>query len=438
MGSDTVRCSMRPAIIHLISTIFFTYIFLGVIGMLLIFILSAFFNSIFSIPEAQNLKAITIIIILSIRTLFLGLPLSLFKGVLFGKQKIYMINLVGIASLIFYFFAARWVLVNDYGIIMLAWANLSQFLLESLLCMAFCFILISNLKIAWKLTDFSFIKEIISFTTMQFVANVSSLLVLKTDPLIIQLFLSLTFVSIYSIPMKIITYLYMLIKQFTNVLAPTIAHLSAKKDNVGIKSLFLTSSKLALSLASIILIVGVIFAKDFITLWVGIEFEAGSSVFIILLFAMWINVTQFVSSQVLAMSGHHRVLTKIFLIATILNIVGSCTLIYPLGINGVAISTLIAALFSAYLSYNQVKNIYHVLWQDWLQKVVYPALVPAMCQGLVTLMIKNYYQPNQIIDIFFLSIPGICFYLVLFWSLYLSYFEKSEFKSKVLGYVRHS
>lgn len=420
---------------QLLSTILFVYCSLAAIGMVALGALAFVFNDLFAIPASQGGKALALLGVLSIRCLVLGLPASLFRGILYGDKKIPLINAISTVCSLLYGLTAFMAMAMGYGVISLAVLTTATFFLEAVGYVYFSYRTVPELRLSWSLVDLSKLRELASFCMMQFVANVSSMLILRTDPIIIKLFSSIFFVSIYAIPLRVVTYIYMFINQFTDVLSPFIARLHATDEHVEIRALFLQCTKYALALSTLFLVLGSVFADNLILLWLGAEFTLSIVPLIILLGAMWINSTHIVAAQVLAMSGHHRLLTVYFLITALLHIILSIILIYPLGINGVAIATLISALFGFFAYNKRVCDLFHSGYWEYFTAAILPIIIPGVALAAVEMALKVTFPPTNLLYLIMVSVPGTLLFALLFWAVSLNQEERTLFKNFFISMI---
>ncbi len=419
----------------IVSTIFFVYLGLAAVALIGISILSLGFTQWFSIPEASQSKARAILWLLAIRTLGIGLPLALFRGVLYGMRRIPLINAIAIVAQVFYATTVWVVLSRGGGVIALATASLAQFALENVLYFVFAFKVTEGLKISWKLKDFGFTKEIVSFSLMMFVATTASMLVMKADPIIIQWALSLTFVSIYAIPLRIAGLCSTLLKNFTNVLSPVITELHVTGHTEKLRSLVLKCVRVALCIGTLIVLTGSLFAHDFLLAWVGEEFVAGAPVLILLLVGMWFGIPQLVYAKTMGISGFHGLVTKVFLAAMVTNIILSIALVGPFGMFGVASATLISAVVMQALFSVATFRYLKISIYEYLDFCLGPLLIPSALHVSVTLLAKSLLPSTHVLMMAVVSLPGVLCYLGYYFSFYVSPRDK-KFLYGYLGRAR--
>jgi len=186
----------------ILSTVLFIYIILALAGMAILVLFSFFYGRLFSIPSELVPVAVTILLILGVRSLLIQIPMSLFKGVLFGEQKIYLINVIQILSTVVYAASAYLALEQDLGVVGLASVNCLAFFAENLLYLFFALRKTQKLSLSLKKVKKQYVREALSFSIYSFITTVAGLVLFQTDTLIVQLALNLELVGIYAVPRR--------------------------------------------------------------------------------------------------------------------------------------------------------------------------------------------------------------------------------------------
>lgn len=400
---------------RLISTLAVVYIAIGLIAATGIGILSVFFDSLFSIPEPQRIKTQYLLWIVSARAVILYLPFSLFAGLLFGEQRIVELNGVKCFSSLLYGVLAWLLLDSGYGVLALAGLNLLDMLVEHSLYVLMSFRYIPHLRLSWSRVDWKIFREVSSFSAYQFVINLSVLVLTRTDPVIIKLFLPLSAVASYSVSMKIAETIRLLIKQFINVFTPIIGELHGARNQDSIRSLFLYGTQYALAMAMALAIPTWIFGRELIVFWVGPDLAQTYPVLCILTFISVILIPHLMASNVLAMTDHYR-FTAVAAIASIaINIGFTLILVVPLGLVGVALGTLIAtsSIDVALILHKTFREL-QLPFSRFYRAAIQPVLLPGIGQGLFLLAIQRWYPPANIGWLVLVNIPGLLLYVLVY------------------------
>ncbi|MCB9799662.1 MAG: polysaccharide biosynthesis C-terminal domain-containing protein [Candidatus Omnitrophica bacterium] len=416
----------------MVSTLWAVYLVLALVAGFGILGLSAIFNPVFSIPAEQQHKAIMLLWILAARSVLLSIPLGLFRGILFGEQKIYLIRLISAFSVALYGIVTWLALKRHADIITVAWINLAAMILEHLCYVVFCFSFVKKLKVSLRLADFKLFKEAASFSFSQFMVDIASIIRLRTDPMIIKFFMPLPAVALYAVALKMVENAFLFIKQFANILTPLIAELKGMGDDKRIRWILIICSKYTLAPMMIITMGSITFGREFLNLWVGPDFGQSYVLLIILMCSLAISMAREVSSSILAMTGFHHESAKISGVAALTNIVISIALIKPLGLVGVALGTLMSTIFVDFIFLvGKACKVYQVKFGEFLYRGVVLALIPGFFQLGVSEYVKRTYAPMSISMIVVESCVGTVAYLIVFWLYAVSKSEKEMIMSKI-------
>ena len=416
---------------QLISTLAVVYVIIGIIAVIGIGIISCFFESLFSIPESQRMKSDYLLWIVAVRAVILFLPLSMFSGLLFGEQRILELNLVKCFSALFYGVLAWLILDAGYGILALAWLNLADMLIEHTLYIFLSFYYIPRLRLSWSRVDWKIFREVSSFSAYQFVINISVLVLTRTDPVIIKLFLPLSAVAAYSVALKISEAIRLLVKQFINVFTPVIGEMHGAGNKDSIRSIFLYGTKFALAMAMVLAVPVWIFGKQLIHFWVGPELVYAYPILCILTFISVSLIPHLMASNVLAMTDHFRFTAMAAVVSILINIGLTLALVVPFGLLGVALGTLVATM-----SIDVILILYKTLlelqlsFSRFCRIVIQPVILPALGQTVLLLTIQHWFPPVSLLKLVLENIPGLLVFVLLYGFLSLESWERDLFFRK--------
>ncbi len=401
---------------RILSTIAVVYALVSLVATLAIILLSLWFDGLFRIPAREHGTAMALLWILGVRTVTLGLPLAMFRGILFGEQRISLINGLQAVAVLAYALLGWWVLAHGYGVVGLAWVNLLCLFVDHGWFVWSAFRLTPQLRITPRLADRRLLKEITGFSASQLIINVAGLILLRTDPIIVQLTLGLQSVALYAIALRLSETMFLLSKQMVNVLSPYVAELKGQGDEARIREVLLRASRFALAIPLLLAVVIWCLGDLLLTAWVGPAFRAAASVLAVLSAAMTLAMLQEVASIVLSMTGRHRITAKAAALGAVVNVISSVALALWLGLIGVALGTLVTAVcVNVGVTIRLACRCYAVRLRDYLRLVVLPPVTPALCQAAVTLMIRRYLHPSSMGEVLLAAIPGVLTYAAAFY-----------------------
>ena len=421
---------------RLLSSLAVMYVLLAGLGMIAVCVLSLFFTRLFSIPGEQQHRALALLWILGVRMVGLGLPLAMFRGVLLGEQRIVLLNAVQAASAVVYGFLAWMALARGYGIVALAWVNLAAALVEHLAYIVLACRFVKGLRISLRLADWTLFKEAASFSAFAFMASVATLVLLRTDPIIVKIFLSLSAVAVYAVGLRIAEQAYLLMKQFTYALGPFIAELKGVGDVEKIRFVLVNCAKFALAPGVLLTVAACSFSREAVVFWIGPQFAGAGPVLAILMIAMALSLPTVVASEVFTMTGNPKVTARASVIGVVLNLGASIALARPLGLAGVALGSLIATVVVGVAMIFAGCRTYQVRYRAYLRRVFVSTLCPGALQLIVTWAVKWWLPPTGLMAIALEALPGAALYLALFWWLFVEPSEKRLLADRLLKWRR--
>lgn len=151
-------------------------------------------------------------------------------------------------------------------------------------------------------------------------------------------------VGVYAATVRVaglITYLFF---ASNLVIGPTIAKLWERRDMPGLQQLIRRSSRLVTLLTFPLALALALFPRYILSLF-GEDFDDGAHALIILSAGWFVNVALGPVTYLLSMTGHERLIARIVLTSTLLNIALNALLIPIWGIEGAAVATGVSFLF---------------------------------------------------------------------------------------------
>jgi len=417
----------------MLSTVLFVYVMLALGGMLILGAFSFFYGRLFSIPEPYIPIAVTLLIILGVRSLLIQIPMSLFKGVLFGEQRIYLINIIQILSSLVYAASAFLALRNNLGVTGLATVNCLTFFAENLLYLFFAYRKTEGLSLSIKKVKKSFLKEAVSFSMYSFITTIAGLVLFQTDTMIVQLTLNLQLVGIYAVALKINEYAFLLSKQLVNVLTPLISELKENKEDETIKYLLLDIAKYVTATGALITLTIYVFSKELLLFWVGPDFLQANVPLLLLMTSFLLTIPELIASNVLMMTGEHAFTAKVSISSIIIDLGASLILVQFIGLAGIAMGTLISTVANnVAVTLHKASKLYAFPYHHYLTKVYLPVLLPGIVLVGSGFLLKTYFPVQGLWDMMIKAIPGVLVYLVLFWFFSIDQNMKQKVRDKIV------
>jgi len=368
------------------STLLAVHVALAALAMLIVALVAAAVPAIIDLPASQISEARFVLWVLAIRSLGLGLPLGVFRQLLVAEHRADLVNLVQIPTTILQAVLTWLAIERGFGLPGLALASLAAMVVEHAAYVVLARRMVPDVHPSLRDLDLPLARRALVFSANGFVVNISALVLLRTDPLIVQFMLPLASVATYGLAMKIAEQGLMVVKQFVNLLSPLVALESGRGRADQVRRIFIRGTRFAMAPAVLLAVLGVDFGSQALELWVGPAFAAGGPVLAVLLVAMALLVPQLVASNVLTMSGRPAATAQGAFASMLVNVAASVILVPVLGLVGVAVGTLIAVV-TVDLGVTVTRACAHAGLR--LRVFVAQAVLPAALAGAAQLLVNR-------------------------------------------------
>ena len=417
---------------RVVNTILVVYVGLALFATLVLAGMALVFNRLFAIPPQFAHISHPVLWILALRMVILAMPLSLFRHIMYGRQQISLINFAQIISSVLYAIVTWYALVHGAGLLVVAWISLGSMLVEYAMY-AGVVLASRSIRFAPEFFDKSFLREATGMSMYMFLANIAGLVLMRSDPIIIKMFLPLTAVTVYAVAQRIGENIFMIVKQFVNVLSPLVAQLHGSGNETNIRFILINASRFALTPATIILVAVLIFGDQAVVLWLGPSMSASGPLLKILCTAMWLLTPQLTASMILTMTGEHRVTGLASLASMSVNLLVSIILIPLVGLQGSALGTLTAVVLIdvCYLIPYACRR-HQVKMTTYLRRVVPAVVVPGLLDFGISLCMLHWLPATSFGRIALDTLPGTLVYVLVYWHYFVEPTEKDLFRQKLL------
>jgi len=296
-----------------------------------------------------------------------------------------------------------------------------------------------DLHFGWRGASRKLVRSVVSYSVAIFGINLGGRLQSKTDAIVIGATLPVSFITPYAIALGLSDVARLLTDQFMKVLLPLASELHAERDLTRLRSLYTASTRLTLVIFLPIALVLVILARPILTVWVGPAYAPYSDLVLILTLASLIDTSQWPAGAILQGIARHRALAILSVISGLGNLALSIALVYPLGLRGVALGTLIAiTLDAACFVIPYTLRVLSVSPFTLLRTIVLPALLPALPMAAVLYGCTLVFQLNSLIALVVAAAAAGLVYLAAYLALGATATEKqiySHFLSSTLGFA---
>ncbi len=383
-----------------LSAIFFLYLLLASASGLGLFLVATIFPSWVAQSSQSGEYVLTLFWLLALRTVILQIPLGLFRGALFGEQKIVLVNVISLLQNLAYGLMAWQVLANGYGLVAVAVASLIAMVGEHVLYVVACYWVLPNFRLSLERRPLEELKELFSFSRHQFLSDVASMVLLQVDLILVRALFGLHEVALYALALRLSTHGYYLVKQFVNVLAPYVADAVGAGREDELSQVVFRGTRTALLSAIPIWLSVCFLGGPLLYCWTGPDTVSAYPLLFILTTSMLIGIPPLVASVVLAMSGDHVYTSRTALIGLLANLCISICLGYWLGLVGIALGTLLSkTVIDYYRIVGRILQRFHVSPWEWWSESIGPLLAPSLVHLAILFLLRSFWDPVSLLDV---------------------------------------
>lgn len=422
------------------STIFFTYIVIGVLGMLIAFGLAPLVTKIFTIPSGYRHIAFYGMLIsgLNIAVIF---PMSFQLNSLAGHQRYDLTNGISITRQIIYAISIILLLKHGFGLLDLFWLNFILSILTFIISFLLVTIKYKLVHFHLKLYKFGMLKAAYRYSIFAFLNSLAGQGLLNIGTMIIGTVLSVEFVTYYALANKISGIMLQAVSSIIGISLPVFSALWAVHDMEKIRFTYSEITKGVTIISLPISMVVIMFSDPIMEVWVGNGYHLAAMSLILLTIVMFIHdIFGFITGIFLFGIGNPKPLSVSNAVAAIANLVLAVVLTLEIGKaygNGYGVLGIPIALG---LTMNAV-DLFFLPWyvnkitglpnKEYLKIFIKPFLfiIPAT---ILALLIRHYYVPHRLI-IFIIESAIIGFF---YWGLYYMFGLTKDEKTRYLGYIR--
>jgi len=310
---------------------------------------------------------------------------SAFTGVLFGLDRNDLISLMRVGMMITRAAAILLLLPSSPSpLIGLAAITATFAVAEAAGYACLAFRIDRRLLLRPALPTRAELKDLYSFGLQSFFVLMALTLIAYTDTTVIGVMLGASFVAWYALPLQLLEYVRIAATATCGVLLPRLTVLAENGDTAGLQEAYARAMRITMAFASFCLANVLFLGAPFLSIWVGAEFgQQARPIIGLLAAATWVHILAVTVPMAFCQARKTlAVPARMLMIEAVANLVLSVALAPWLGIAGVAVGTLVPAVFVGGVVLP--RHLYRDLGLDW--RAPARALVPsAIMLALVSL-----------------------------------------------------
>ncbi len=321
-----------------ISSSLFVFILTGILCVLISIGLGLSAQSFVENNElSQEFRILILLMGCNVAVKFIATP---FRAALTAEFKFILVSGTDILVLLIKSLLTIYFVLNEFGVIAVGLAILIGEASGNILLAIITKLSLKDFIFSIRDIKKSKVATLFKYSVNSFIASIGDMFRFPIDNIIISTHIGLSAVTIYSIPVRLLSYASAFILQTLGVLQPLFAKLHAEGNLDNIRSKFQLSNYLSFGIGSLLASGLIIFGADFITLWID-NYDETQVLTWILPLTLLCGVAQQPSVMLLYALGAHRYYAFLNIIEAICNVIISLALVSKFGVIGVAIGTLI-------------------------------------------------------------------------------------------------
>ncbi len=293
---------------RVLSTIFYAYVGIAVAIMLGGWVVAPGIVGVLRISP-ENVGPFTDIMRVFLVGIGLAFPLGIFPEILRGQQRICLANYLQLGSYLASFVLILISITYNWGLLWLFVISLGGTLMADLLCGFFALRDMPKVTLAPRLFSRAMIHETTRFSVYAYVTTLTTVILTRTDQIVISTGLAVAAVAIYQAGAKVAEMYGGFALQIAETLSPAAAHFHATGDRSMLRDLLVNGTRFTGLLATPLYLCSAFFLTGILRILTG-ESLGGSETYwvgqILLLWTYVMVITQSVTKRIFMMCGHER------------------------------------------------------------------------------------------------------------------------------------
>jgi O-antigen/teichoic acid export membrane protein len=332
----------RDGVRATITTSFWILAVPGLLALLAGAVMAGVFTEIFELREGVETSARLLILMLSLN-MAISIPGDTFGGALLGLQRYDLQNATLIAVAIAQAIGWAIVLASGGGLVALGVVTVTFGLLGQLSRYFLVRRLVPGVSISRRDFRRDLVRPVAGLSFWFALGEIADVVVFRIDAIVVGIVVGIPAAGIYAVGQKLALVVEKLVQPAVYTLFPHAAGLSAHDDREGLRAMLVTGTRISLGIAGPLTVTLAVLGEPAVRAWVGPEFAAAGVVVVYLAATTAIKSVVQTGRTMTSGMGLARVPAMIVTGEALLNLVLSVVFGRAMGLQGVALGTLIAA-----------------------------------------------------------------------------------------------
>jgi O-antigen/teichoic acid export membrane protein len=412
------------------------YLWINLIIVFTLVVVFFFIENIFKELSATEVQSFKVVYCIAGFFSIVSFPFTPLNGILIAYERFVLLKLCDLFNKIGLIILMIIALLMGYKLYSLIAINAGVGLIIILIKL-FYLSKTTAIKIDFTYKSKELFRELFSFSIWITVIGIAQRLLMNITPTILGIYSGTVSIAVFSIGMIIEGYTYTFSSALSGLFLPRVSALSIKKDNMTeISNLMIRIGRIQLFMVGLLLVGIITLGKQFITLWMGPDFEDSYYVALFLIIPGIVTLTQEIGSTLLYVVNELKYRAFLFIGASTVSVIISVILAPKYGAIGSAIGICVATILCHIMGMNIVYWKVAKIDIPRFFRECYMKMLPPLGLSLVTGFLIQVYIPahNLLTFIPKAALLGII-YILLMWSIGLNKEEKLLIQSLVLKIV---
>lgn len=408
------RAERNPeAISEVASTLVVVFAGTGLVAMLVVAGVAWNIGHIFELPAAQAHTGRILMMMIGAQVA-IGLPFTIFGGIVNGFQRTYLNAIVGGCVSVSVVTVNLLVLWSGGGLVELVGLMTATRLAGYIAYRLNAYRVFPLLRIRLGLFRKSRLRELTGFGAWMMVQNAACKVNYGSDVVVIGAFMTTGSVAVWTVAQRLADAVLQVTNQLNYVLFPIVVGADTSRRTDRLAEVLVQGTRL--SLATILPVAGslALLANSVILGWTGARYAAAAPIVKILAMVVLVRVGSWTANTVLLGSGSHQLVAVSNSITAAINVALSVLLIRWMGLPGVALATLVPVTTRAVLVIIPVACArVGMSLTAFFTAAVWPAVWPALVVLGGLALVRNPASTSLFHALFEGAVAGL-FYTILF------------------------
>ena len=319
------------------------YAALGALGGLALAIVGIAAGRLFQVPPGDLATFQTVLLIVGVQTA-LGLPMSVWNGLLSGLQAFHVVNAIGVAANFARAALTIGLVLSGHGLVALV---VSSFAVTAATWTAGCWWVhrrLPGLRVRPSGFRRARLREIGRFSLAMVVWTIAGAALHQLDRVLIGVVLPVAALTTYEVGARLANYSRTVLHSWLAIVMPATSALTARGERARLRGLYLRSTRYLLTSYGAVALVLLALGGPLVRLWMGPGFAVSHLVMSLLVLGSLVQSQNVVAHVMLPGMGELRAFTRFMAVYPIVTAVCAVTGILTNGLVGLAAGTATAML----------------------------------------------------------------------------------------------